>query len=58
MKRPMKEHEKEELAALRKGGASKQLVAEEKAEYAKKGVKLASGGVVARAKTKKHGTVC
>lgn len=58
MKRPMKEHAKEELAALRKGGASKQLVAEEKAEYAKKGVKLASGGLVQRASVKKHGKAC
>lgn len=46
MKRPVQLHAKEEKAALKRGGASKQLMAEEKAEYAKKGVKFAAGGKV------------
>lgn len=37
-------HMKEEMAALKKGGASKKLLAEEKAEYAAEGYK--NGGKV------------
>lgn len=44
MKRPMKEHMKEEMSTLKKGGASKKLMSEEKAEYAAKGYKM--GGKV------------
>ena len=40
MKRPIQAHANEEAKALRRGGASAKLMAEEKAEYAKKGVKF------------------
>lgn len=54
MKRPMTQHIKEEKAALKKGGASKQLMAEERAEYAKKGYKFAKGGLVTTKPVKKN----
>lgn len=55
----VKAHAMKEMAVLKKGGASPQLMAEEKAEYAKKGVKLANGGAVkARQTTKMHGKAC
>lgn len=38
MKRSMQAHATEEARALKRGGASPRLMAEEKAEYAKKGV--------------------
>ena len=40
MKRSMQAHANEEAKALKRGGASPRLLAEEKAEYAKKGVKF------------------
>ena len=40
MKRSMQAHATEEAKALKRGGASPRLMAEEKAEYAKKGVKF------------------
>lgn len=46
MKRALQAHAKEEAAALKRGGASKRLMAEERAEYAKKGVRFADGGEV------------
>lgn len=58
MKRPVQTHASEEKKVLKKGGASPQLMAEEKAEYAKKGVKFASGGVVKRATPKNRGCAC
>lgn len=59
MKRSMQAHAKEEAKALKRGGASPKLMAEERAEYAKKGVKFASGGhVKARQTTKAHGKAC
>ncbi|MFM1990236.1 MAG: hypothetical protein RJA99_3193 [Pseudomonadota bacterium] len=59
MKRKLQEHANEEAKALRRGGASKQLMAEEREEYAKKGVKFASGGSVkARMTAKSHGKAC
>lgn len=59
MKRSMQAHANEEKKALRRGGASEQLMAEERAEYAKKGVKFANGGhVKARQTTKSHGKAC
>lgn len=59
MKRSIQSHAKEEKAALQRGGASRQLMAEERAEYAKKGVKFANGGSVkARAKPTTHGKAC
>lgn len=55
----LKAHVKAEKAALVKGGASKKLMAQERAEYAKEGVKFASGGAVkARATTKQMGPAC
>jgi hypothetical protein len=58
MKRPVQSHATEEKKILKKGGASPRLMAEEKAEYAKKGVKFASGGVVKRATAKTRGAAC
>lgn len=40
MKRSMQAHANEEAKALKRGGASARLMSEEKAEYAKKGVKF------------------
>lgn len=59
MKRPLQSHATEEKKALRRGGASKELMAEERAEYAKKGVKFAKGGSVkAAAMPKSKGKAC
>lgn len=59
MKRAIQAHANEEKKALKRGGASPQLMAEERAEYAKKGVKFASGGhVKARQTVKSHGKAC
>lgn len=59
MKRSMQAHANEEAKALKRGGASKKLMAEEREEYAKKGVKFASGGAVkTRAKPKMGGKAC
>lgn len=59
MKRSMKAHAAEEKKALKRGGASPALMAEERAEYAKKGVKFANGGhVKARQTAKSHGKAC
>lgn len=38
MKRSMQSHANEEAKVLKRGGASARLMAEERAEYAKKGV--------------------
>lgn len=54
MKRPMSDHIKEEKAVLKRGGASKQLMAEERAEYAKQGYKFAKGGLVKTKPVKKN----
>jgi len=52
----LKTHVKAEKKALQKGGASKKLMAQERAEYAREGVKFANGGAVkARATVKSHG---
>lgn len=57
--RPKSQHIAEERKVFKRGGASPQLLKEEKAEYAKEGLKFASGGAVkARAKTKQMGKVC
>lgn len=59
MKRSIQAHAKEESKALKRGGASPALMAEERAEYAKKGVKFASGGYVkARQTAKSKGKAC
>jgi hypothetical protein len=59
MKRSIKEHVAEEKSALKRGGASPKLMAEERAEYAKKGVKFANGGhVKARATATSRGKAC
>lgn len=59
MKRALQAHANEEKKALRRGGASPKLMAEEREEYAKKGVKFASGGAVkARMKPKMSGKAC
>jgi len=67
MKRSMQAHATEEAKALKRGGASPRLMAEERAKYAKKGVKFADGGAVkyadgghvkARQTTKSHGKSC
>lgn len=54
MKRSMQAHANEEAKALKRGGASSRLMAEEKDEYAKKGVKFpAKPAVKALPKRKK-----
>ena len=40
MKRSMQAHANEEAKALKRGGASPRLMAEEQSEYAKKGVRF------------------
>lgn len=55
----MQKHASMEKKALVKGGASKSMLAEERSEYAKQGVKFASGGSVkARQTVKMHGKAC
>lgn len=55
----LKAHVQAEKKALVKGGASPKLMAQERAEYAKEGVKFANGGAVkARATVKSHGCAC
>lgn len=57
--RPKTQHIAEERKVFKRGGASPQLLKEEKAEYAKEGYKFANGGAVkARATTKKLGAAC
>lgn len=59
MKRSVQSHANEEKKALRRGGASPALMAEEREEYAKKGVKFASGGSVkSRMSPKSKGKAC
>lgn len=53
MKRSMQAHANEEARALKRGGASPRLMAEERAEYAKKGVKF---GAKPPMKTAKKGS--
>lgn len=56
MKRSLQSHATQEKKALVRGGASPALIAEEREEYAKKGVKFADGGrVKARASVKSMG---
>lgn len=61
----MKQHIKAEEAALKRGGASPKLMAQERAEWKSEGYKCggavhkANGGpVTARATVKSHGSAC
>lgn len=56
MKKESKRMEAQEMKALKKGGASKQLMKMEQQEAKQETNAYANGGVVARAKAKSHGS--
>lgn len=56
MKKESKRVEAAEMKALKKGGASKQLIVMEQQEARQETNALANGGVVVRAKAKLHGS--
>lgn len=53
----MKQHIKSEEAALKRGGASPKLMAQERAEWKAEGYK-SGGPVKARSTVKSHGSAC